>query len=490
VTIQVVSAVNAKPIEDVTVHVGGRMAVTDQTGKVVLDGVPAGTYELWTRQPGHQEFRETIGLKNGERAPRVLSLVPEVLSPLKLLFLEEVSAEPVVSARIHMVPKAVSAALQGPMVFATDSAGSVSAIPVPEGVYRLTVEAPGYVTLDQDFEHKATGKPVEFKLKAIVKPMSCTIVVTGDGGRPLAGADVELWEVYPLARIVAGKTDASGTVTFAGLRAGTINPAAKDKSLPATHRTEVAVRVQADGYVPALQSVRLVDRGRLPVVLDLQKVIPEQKPNESKGDAQRLIPGQSASLKIDQPTDQDWFAFDLREPARLHPTFNNCPIELLATVFDSTGKSVATLAKYAGQPAAGVWDLSAGRYWLQVTEWGMNGASEADILMGLTVETAADPLESNNTAPEAKPIQIGQHLRGIIFPVGDADQFTLHLDRAGCLRLEAANRPGVERTISVLDRNDKECAGRSFYAGSDGFGEWQFAAGDYRIVVTEWGNNG
>ena len=489
-TIQVVSAVNAKPIEDVTVHVGGRMAVSDQTGKVVLDGVPAGTYELWTRQPGHQEFRETIELNNGERAPRVLSLVPEVLSPLKLLFVEQISAEPVVSARIHMVPKAVWAALQGPMVFATDSAGNVASIPVPEGVYRLTVEAPGYVTLDQDLEHKATDNLVEFKLKAIAKAMSSTIAVTGEGGRPLPGADVEFWEVYPLARIAAGKTDAGGTVTFSGLRAGTINPVTKDKSLPVTHRTEVVVRAQAVGYAAALQSVRLVDGGRVLVTLDPAREVAEKKPNESKGEAQRLFPGQSASFQIDLPSDQDWFAFDLRESARVRLAFNNCPVELMTTLFDSAGKTVATLGKHGGAPATGLWDLPAGRYWMQVTEWGMNSAPQAKIVVSFTTEIAADPLESNNAAPEAKPIQIGQHLRGIIFPVGDADQFALHLDRAGCLRLEAANRPGVERTISVLDRNGKECAGRNFYAGSDGFGEWQFAAGDYRIVVTEWGNNG
>lgn len=489
-TIQVRSAVDAKPIEDVTIHVGGRMAVSDPAGKVVLDGVPAGTYSLWCRQPGHREFRETIELKNGERSPQVVALVPEVLAPLKLRFVEEISGEPVGCARIHLAPKAVSAALQGPMVFAADSAGNVATIPVPEGTYYLTVEAPGYAVLAQDLEHKATEKPVEFKLKAIATPISCTIVVMGEGGKPLPNVDVELWEVYPLAKIAAGRTGAGGVATFSDLRAGTINPVATDKSLPVTHRTEAVVRAAAPGYVTALQSVRLLDKGRLSVTLEPQKGVSEQQPNDSKGNAQRLVPGQSASFKIDKPTDEDWFTFDLREPARAHLTFNNCPIELLATLFDSTGKSVASLAKYSGSPAQSTWDLPAGRYAIQVTEWGMNGASEAEILMGLTAETAADPLESNNTAPEAKPIQVGQHLRGILFPVGDADHFTLHLDRPGSLRLEAVNAPGVERSVVIVDKNDKERAALNFYATSGGAGEWQFEAGDYRVVVTEWGNNG
>jgi hypothetical protein len=488
--IQVFSAVDAKPIEDVTVHVGGRMAVSDQTGKVVLDGIPAGTYEMWARQPGHREFRQTIELKNGVRASQTMSLIPEALLPLKFRFVEDISSEPVASARIHMVPRAVSAALQGSMVFATDNVGSVATIAVPEGLYHLTVEAPGYVTLEQDVEHKATDKPLEFKLKAIVKPMSCTIAVTDEGGKALPNADVELWEVYPMAKIISGQTTNGGSITFSNLRIGTINPVTRDKLLPVTHRAEAVVRVQVKGYVTALQSVRLTDGGRLVITVSPQKIVLEQQANESKGDAQRLVPGQSVSLKIDKPTDQDWFTFDLRESTRVHLAFNNCPIEVLATIFDTTGKSIATLGKYAAAPATGAWDLSAGRYWLQVTEWGMNGSSDAEVTMDLTTEIAADPLESNNSAPEAKPIQIGQHMRGIILPVGDTDQFTLHLDRAGCLRLESTNTPAIERAVEVFDRNEKRCAALYCYANAGGSGEWQIAAGDYRVVVSEWGNNG
>ncbi len=488
-TIQVRSAGDAKPIEDVTVHVGARMAISDQIGKVVFDGLPAGTYELWIRQPGHREYRETFELKNGERTPRVIPLIPEVLFPLKFRFVEEISGESVGCARIHMVPEAVSAALQGPMTFSTDGAGTVATIPVPEGIYHLTVQAPGYAIQERDFEHKAVDKPVEFKLKAVAKSMPCTIAVTGEGGKPLANAEVELWEVYPLAKIASGRTDAGGLAGFSDLRVGTINPAANDKSLPVTHRTEAVVRVQAEGHVTTLQSVRLVDRGRLPVAIDLQRVVPEQPSNESGAAAQRLIPGQSVSLKIDKTTDQDWFSLDLREPARVRLSLNNCPIELLATVFDPAGKSVASLGKYAGQPAASAWDLPAGRYLIQVTEWGMKNASAAEIIMGLTLETAADPLESNNTAPEARPIAIGQHMRGILFPIGDADRFILHLDRAGCLRLESTNTPAIERTVTVLDKMDKPCAALNCYAAAGGAGEWQMAAGDYQVVVTEWGNN-
>lgn len=488
-TVQVVSATDAKPVAGATIHVGGRMAVSDQAGKVVFDGVPAGTYELWTRQPGHREFRQPIELQNGERTPQIVSLIPETLAPLRLRFVEDASGEPVSCARIHMTPLQVSSALQGPLVFCPDSAGNVATIPVPEGVYRMKVEAPGYVPLDQEFGHKTIDKPVEFRLKAVVQPISFTVAVADQAGKPLPNAAVELWEVYPLAAIASGKTDARGSVRFSDLRIGTIDPVAADKSLPAACRAEAVVRVQAEGYVVALQSIRLSDRGQLTVTLDPQKVVAEQQVNESKGDAQRLILGQSVSFKIDKPSDQDWFAFEMREPARIRLALNNCPIELCATVFNSAGATVGTIAKYNGQAVVGVWDLPAGRYFVQVTEWGMNGSSQTESLMALTAEAAADPFESNNAAAEAKPIQIGQHVRGILFPMGDADYFALHLDRPGSLRLESVNTPGIERSVAVLDKSGKSCAVLNCYAGSGGAGEWQLAVGDYSVVVTEWGNN-
>ncbi len=416
-----------------------------------------------------------------------MTLIPEALSPLRLRLTEEISGEPVGCARIHMVPKAVPAALQGPMVFSTDAAGNVATIPVPEGGYLLKVEAPGYADLAQDMEHKAVTAPVELKLKAITRSISCSFAVTGEGGKPLGGAEVELWEVYPLARIASGKTDAGGSVIFSGLRLGTVNPVDRDKLLPVSHRAEAAVRVQAQGHVTTIQSVRLMDGGRLSVTLDPQIVVPEQASHDSKGTAQPLRLGQSASFKIEKPTDQDWFVFrssrgDPRDCGRQQLSH-----QTMTTIFDAAGGKVGDFAKYAGHPASRTLDLAAGRYWIQVTEWGMNGSSEAEVLMTLSAETAADPLESNNSAAEARPIQVGQHLRGILFPVGDSDCFALRLDRPGCLRLESVNTPGVERTVVVVDKNGVQRAVLNCYAGNGGASEWQIEAGDYHVVVIRMG---
>ena len=55
-TVQVHSASDGKPVRSCTVHVGGRMAVSDPSGKIIFDGIPAGTYDMWCQHPGYQKF--------------------------------------------------------------------------------------------------------------------------------------------------------------------------------------------------------------------------------------------------------------------------------------------------------------------------------------------------------------------------------------------------------------------------------------------------
>ena len=214
------------------------------------------------------------------------------------------------------------------------------------------------------------------------------------------------------------------------------------------------LRVQAEGYVSALKSVRLQNGTSLAMMLTPVATIPEQESNNSIGNAQRLKPGQSASFVIDEPSDQDWFVFDLPEATRVKLAFNSCPLETTASIFDSAGERVAHLNRYGGRPANGVWDLARGHYSIRVTEWGMNGSSKEEIIMTLSAETAADPLEDNDSPTAARPIQVGQHMRGLLFPVGDADHFTLHLDRPGCLRLDSMYNSGIERAVHIFDKND------------------------------------
>ena len=488
--VQVHSEADNRPLAGVTVHVGGRMAVSDPAGEIVFDGIPAGAYTVLCRHPEYLRFEQQLELPEGAREPLAIALVPEVRSPVRLRLVEEKTGEPVGQAMIHLTPRDVPSALSGSLVSATDSDGNVITVPVPEGVYRLRTEAPGYSDIDADFNHTAMETPVEFRMTAMVRTASYTVTVRGPDGQPLRNATVELWEVYPRARIAAAQTDIAGVASFTELRLGSVNPIAEDDSLPVTHRAEAVVRVEAAGYATVLQSVRLRDRGQAAVTLHPMQTVQEQEPNDSLGQGPKIQPGQTASFTIGQDTDQDWFRFVLAEPGRVKLMLNDSPMEIAASVFHAAGESVAQIHKYSQREAQGQWDLPAGRYSIRVQEWGQNDCSETETLLTLSVETAADPMEPNYERSVAKPIRIGEHVRGLLFPVGDADHFTLHLDRPGCLRLESVNAPDVQRSVVIYDRAERQVAELNCYAQRGRAGEWQFAAGDYHVVITEWGNNG
>ena len=489
-TVQVRSEQDNKPVNAVTVHVGARMAVTDPQGRITLDGIPTGTYDLWCQHTGYLSYRRSISLPNGQRTPQAILLTPEVVAPVKLKLVEVISAEPVSTARITLIPKKVLSALQGPLVFATDHLGQVNTIPIPTGDYQLRVEAPGLMTLDQTYTHKASGAPEALTLQAVTKSLSYRVEVKGTDGQALSAARVELWEVYPGAKIAWGTTNGQGMVSFDDLRIGRVNPVLADKSLPVGHRVEAVVRVEAAGYLTALQSLRLVDQGHHIMTLAKPLTIKEKEPNNAKGSAQPLVLGQSASLKLDDPKDEDWFRFDLPEPAQVTVKLSAAPLEVYLNLYDGAGKRVGQFGKYASRPSQGVWNLHAGHYAIQVHEWGMNNSSEAEVLLQLTGQVGADPLEDNNSTAGARMVEIGQHMRGMIFPIHDQDHFTLHLDRPGRLRLESINTPAIERSVLIVDKAGKSRATLNCYANRGGVGEWQFEPGDYEIVVSEWGNNG
>ncbi|MCF7976229.1 MAG: hypothetical protein K9N55_20595 [Phycisphaerae bacterium] len=488
-TVQVRSDAD-KPIAGVTVHVGPRMAISNPTGSIVLDGIPQGTYDLLCNHPGFQTFKKTISLPNGQRDLQQIVLQSEVLSPLNWQITEETTGESVGQARIHLTPRTVQAALSGPLVFSPIHTGAVRTQPVPGGTYQLKIEAPGFQTLEQVIEHTGSKAPVQFKLKALCHTLSYAVQVQADNGSAIRQATVTLWEVYPLGMITTGLTNAQGLIQFSDLKIGVVNPVTPDNALPVTHRPEVVVRVEADGYMTTQKSVRLSAQGQCTITLASETQLTEEEPNDDKGSAQSMALGQSMAFTLQRPTDQDWFAFDLPEATQVTLSHASCPVSLSILVFNTGGEEVASCNTYARQTRKAVWNLPEGHYVIRVTVWGQNSASKDINVINLTGRIAADPLEFNNTPSSARPIQIGQHMRGLLFPIGDEDVYTLHLDRPGCLRLESCNTPDVQRAVAILDAGGTAIGTKTYYASQLGTQEWQLPSGDYRVSVTEWQNNG
>ena len=118
------------------------------------------------------------------------------------------------------------------------------------------------------------------------------------------------------------------------------------------------------------------------------------QPSATKASAiatQRLLLGQSASFTIDENRDEDWFRFDLPEPAQVKVVLSAAPIDIYLNLYDGAGRHVGQLGKSVGRTAEGVWNLAAGHYAMQLTEWGMNNSSQDEVVMGY--EDVAVPTE-------------------------------------------------------------------------------------------------
>ena len=67
--------------------------------------------------------------------------------------------------------------------------------------------------------------------------------------------------------------------------------------------------------------------------------------------------------------------------------------------------------------------LAKGIYFIRVEEWGRNGISEEPCKLTLQSNSTADGLEPNNTLEQARLVQPGVAIHGIIFPTGDRDYY-------------------------------------------------------------------
>ncbi|BBM86683.1 CARDB domain-containing protein [Candidatus Uabimicrobium amorphum] len=488
--VKVVSSSHKNPLANVTVYIGGRKAVSDPAGEVVFDGLPEGNYQLRCDQPGFNHYEKQLAIPNGKRPPHTVILTPEVLTPLKLKLVASMSGESIPHARVYLTSVKVHSSFAAKLNFNPNWEGHVTTIPVPAGTYSMRIVAKGFKDYHALFVHKAVKNNIVIKLDPIFKPLTTAVIVKGDDGNFIGGANVELWESYPQAKIAVSRSNQNGLAKFSTLKLGVVNPINQDKVLSTTCRNEVVARVTAKGYHPTLQSLSLAVRNRKIVTLNKIKEFSENEPNNSKEQAQLLRPGNTVSLKIGKFRDQDWFSFQLKEPAQVTLFMAKLPIEISMQVMNAAGKVIGNYNQYAGHDIRWVGHYKAGKYFIRILEWGNNGFSPQEFKLKMTSQTAADPLEPNDNKALARDISVGQHMRGLIFPVGDKDFFRVKVDRPGRVQLVSMYNSKFERSIRVFNENNRVVGHLNMYTGHGGKNEFQIQPGVYYIEISEWGNNG
>ncbi|MCP4656412.1 MAG: hypothetical protein GY856_13445 [bacterium] len=490
VLVRVTSQTTGEAVPGVVVHLGGRYAATATDGTVTLDGVPAGSYRLLVERVGFETFAETRELPPGRRDAIEVALREIAPTTVTGKVMLEDSGQLTPGARIALIPVRVDASTQGRFDFTTDWAGKFTIFEVPPGEYRAEVSMPG--CLPGSFPLTvAEGMPeIAFELTRRSEPANLRVrVEDAITGTPIGGARVVLAEGWPLGVIGERPTDGQGVSVFEDLRIGRVNWIDDGNGLPVSRRS-ATVRVEAEGYEPALDLVALAAGAALAMRLNPTAEIAEQEPNDTPATAQPLRTGAPIRLRIDRSDDRDVFRLRLAHPAYLKIVLGpENPIDTRVTLMGADGQPVKPpRSAYGGRDNVQEFGVPAGEYFLQVEEWGNNNSSDAFLTLRVTRDTAADSLEPNDSPTTARLLRSGEEARGTILPLGNVDHYRFEMERPGTVRLTMPAH-SLDRRLVIRDADGSEAATRSVYGGQAMELVASLRAGRYVLELREWGDN-
>ncbi len=480
------------PLPAVRVRLGGRYAHTAADGLATLDGVPPGTYKLSIDHPFYDHFEREVVLPPGARERIAADLRPAFSALLQGRVVAAGPADfPLPGAQIRLVPTAVKGALQGPVAFRTGWDGTFATPPIPEGTYRADVSAAGCSPKTFTVEIKRNGAPLSFALDRLSASTRLRVrIADATTGAGLAGAKVTLAETWPHGIVAEQATTADGSVSFANLKIGTLNVADAQGRVDLTRRT-LTVRAQKDGYATVVRPLLLGgDSADLSIQLQPVAEQAEREPNNDLATAQKIRLGAPVRFGIPSVGDHDVFQVDLDDPALLRAAVGPAnPIQTHLLVWNAQGQLMREQGTYENQDNALEFRVPAGRYFVEVREWGDNAASTPNTLTLLvSSEPATDAREPNDTQETARPIAEGETASGLVWPVGDADYFRFEVQRPGWIRV---SEPGAPFQRHALLYNPAGLMLREVgaYENQPLSFDARIEPGLYAIAMREWGDN-
>ncbi|MCC6739566.1 MAG: carboxypeptidase regulatory-like domain-containing protein [Planctomycetia bacterium] len=478
-----------KPTAGVVVHVGPRYAGTGLDGRAVLDGVPAGTWKLVVEELGFDRIERELQVGEGPRPVVEVPLAAVKPATVRGQIVLAGDGRGLAGAVVRVDPVSVAAQARGPFDFTTDFDGRFTLLSVPPGRYRAAVRADGCKAAGWDFDVAPGMADLAWELRGIYEEATLAVEVKDAAtGKAVAGARVILAEAWPQGAMGTRDCDASGRAEFAGLQFGLLNWA-DGKGAVARARRHVSVRVEAEGYQPAVVPAALSQGSRVQVAVNPLAVVKEQEPNP-QAQPQAILSGAPVEFRLNPVGDVDAFRLRVRNPALLR--FETEPkgvLELWGRVLTADGRLMTERGCGLNDTLTMVAEAAPGEYRVEISEWGNNAASETPVYLRVTEIPAPDPFEPNETQETARAVRSGEELRGCTFPAGDQDWFRLEMKRPGHLRI---TRPAhvLETWIRVVDAQGR-------VRGETGAGSRQpldlqvgLDAGTFGLQVQEWGNNG
>ena len=232
---------NGEPIEGVTYRIEqidgsySTTATTDSHGRIFLDSIPVGTYQVTeVNVPSHVilcPIPQEVALKAGETS--TVTFFNALKPTLEIRKVDSVTGDPVKGAKFHIwyaSNHTDSGELNDLGVYYTDESGKIILSEVKDGWYKVTeLEAPHGYSIKEPATQECFIVGGESKVLTFENtPLSAIIIrkVDSESGQPLEGAWFRiryLGGTSGTGGTVVGeyRTSSNGTIVVTGLKAGT-----------------------------------------------------------------------------------------------------------------------------------------------------------------------------------------------------------------------------------------------------------------------------
>jgi hypothetical protein len=216
------------------------------------------------------------------------------------------------------------------------------------------------------------------------------------------------------------------------------------------------------------------------------------EPNDAPAAARLLQSGEEARACILPLGDVDCFRFEMKRDGSARFRVAPHVLDRYLRILDESGRSRGEQGAGAGRPSDLLAALPAGRYVLEVAEWGNNGESPEPYALRFDAvedEGVADPPERPGRLTALRTLEPVGLVGSTINPAGDVDLWAVATPSSGLLTLSMA--APIETYVRVRDGSGRVLAEAGFGPLARGVLQWSAPGSTVvHVEVTEWGNNG
>ncbi len=168
-------------LEGASLMLNGKTYTTDANGKVVVDSIIAGSYNVEVSKDGYYPTEETLQIKRGDNDLKIFSLkkLPAKLYSIKGYVFDSVSEKPIADAQVTMGAKTVRTAPSGEYVFDK----------LVPGTYKVTITRTGYT--DKDVAAEVSAADIVQPEVTLVPVGQVIFVSNRDGKRGLYSSNYD-----------------------------------------------------------------------------------------------------------------------------------------------------------------------------------------------------------------------------------------------------------------------------------------------------------